>query len=122
MKHVTMIEDTPDGHLGRCETCGDRNDEYTGYGAAAKWCDEHEWYPRKRQRGARPGIKVLERQYREKSTNLVYTPEERALWLQLADELLAEMERKAALKAPIPGQMDLFPIPSEDPDEGESDE
>lgn len=105
MKHVTMVERFEDGHLGRCESCGERNDTFTGYGEAVAWCDEHEHSPRKGQRGAKPGLKALERLYRERSENLVYTPEERAQWVVLADELAERLKVKGQV---IEGQMSLL--------------
>lgn len=108
MKHSTTIESTPDGNLARCETCGDRAKEFTGYGPAMLWCDQHE----RRSAGGllnagpRPSLHTLERQYRENSTNLVYEPEERAQWTILADEIAEEL---AARNVTImEGQMELW--------------
>jgi len=101
-----MIENTPDGQLGRCETCGDRNSRFTGYGEAMAWCDEHE---RKGHLGgprSRPSLHTLERWYRERGDNLVYNPTERALWRQLADELAEEIA--ARNPGPLEGQMALW--------------
>lgn len=105
MQHVTMVETASTGYLGKCETCGERNTEFGGYGEQTAWCDEHEWAPRKNQRGARPGLKVLEKMYRERSGLLIYTPEEREQWLSLADELAERIKSK---KDPIDGQIALF--------------
>lgn len=104
-----MIETTPDGHLGVCETCGDRDTQFRGYGEAQAWCDKHE---RKAagvllNRGSRPSLKSLWRLYSERSSMLVYTPEERAQWRNLADET---WERIVATdkNTVIDGQMSLF--------------
>lgn len=118
MKHVTMIESTPGGYLGRCETCGDRNLEFTGYGEAHAWCDKHEH----RAAGIgfntgprQPALRTLERMYRENSTNMVYTPEERAQWKDLADELRDEIE--ARNPGPLPGQMALWETEKKEKDQ-----
>lgn len=105
MKHITTVEETPDGHLGRCETCGERNSAFAGYGAALQWCDEHEQSPRREQRGARPGLKALERMYRERSINNVYSVEERLIWVVLADEIAERTKHKADT---IEGQLSIF--------------
>lgn len=107
-EHVTMIENTPDGYLGRCTTCGARNTEFTGYGIAGEWCDQHETDARalRLNRGSTPGLATLERDFREKSQMMVYSPEERAEWARLADEL-ADRTRRHRTQA-LPGQMDLF--------------
>lgn len=108
MKHRTLIDSTPDGNLARCETCGDRAREFTGYGPAMLWCDQHE----RRSAGGllnagpRPSLRTLERQYRENATNLVYEPEERAQWKMLADEIREEIA--ARNPGPMPGQMELW--------------
>lgn len=107
MKHVTMIEQTPHGHIGRCETCQERMLEYAGYGTAQAWCDDHEHYPNK-ARGSRPSLTTLERFYRELSTNPVYDATEQAQWLMLADEIADRLKPKQDV---IDGQMDLFDLP-----------
>lgn len=98
-----MVESTPDGHLGRCESCGDRNQEFTGYGEAAAWCDAHERAPRKGKM-SRPGLKVLAQMYLDRSTNMVYTPEERAQWKVLGEELVERIK----MSGQLPGQIALF--------------
>lgn len=108
MSHHTAIEYTPDGHLAICETCGSRADRFMGFGEADQWCREHEHkaeYNRLNV-GARPGLKSLERQFREKSTLTVYTPEEREMWRLLAEEIAVELAARAP--GPIEGQMALF--------------
>lgn len=107
--HETTIEYTPSGHLAFCETCGARATEYTGFGEADQWCREHEHKAQymRLNVGARPGLKTLERQFREKSTLLVYTPEEREQWLALAEEIRTELD--ARTPGPIEGQMALWP-------------
>lgn len=112
MKHVTTVEQTPSGYLGRCETCGERNVEFTGYPQSMEWCDDHEYAPRKNQRGGKMGLKTLEKFYRERSGMMIYTPEERAQWLVLADEIAERYKHK---KDTIEGQLPLF-----DTDEGET--
>ncbi len=112
MRHVTMIQDSPGGHLGICE-CGDRDDVYRGYGEAAEWCDKHEHrgkYGLLNLGSRRPALKTVGRQYREKSLSTVYTPEEREQWRLLADGIDEELERQRASSAPMPGQIDIFSI------------
>jgi hypothetical protein len=115
MHHVTMIEYTPGGHLGVCETCGDRAKEFGGYGEADKWCREHERKAKylRLNSGSRPGIKTAEKIYRENGHNMVYTPEERTVWLMMADELADEIA--ARNPGQLEGQMELW-----DPPEGET--
>jgi hypothetical protein len=108
MTHITIVERTPYGFLGRCETCGDRAPAYTGHGEAESWCDRHEWLAQhiRLNVGSRPSLKTLERVYRENATNLVYTDTERRLWREMADELAEEIA--ARTPGPLPGQMGLW--------------
>lgn len=116
MEHVTVIDYGPEGHLGYCETCGARNSKHTGFGEAHQWCDEHAH----KAKGGRlndgprtPSLKTVERIYRENGNNTVYTPEERTVWLMMADEIAEEIE--ARNPGQLEGQMELW---SED--EGEA--
>ena len=111
--HTAMVENTPDGYLGRC-SCGDRNTEFTGYGVAAEWCDKHEREAKdlRLNKGPRPSMKTLEKQYREKSQMLVYTLLERAYWLRLADELA---ERLGTKSDTLDGQLGLFETEGDTP-------
>lgn len=104
-----MIENTPDGHLGICETCGDRDVRFRGYGEAQAWCDQHE---RKSaggllNAGSRPSLRTLWKNYSDRSQMMVYTPEERAQWRALADDLW-ERIRATDKNTIIEGQMTLF--------------
>lgn len=103
MKHITTVEEGGEGCLGRCITCGERNDRWSSYYEAAAWGDEHEQHPRKKQRGARPNLKTLEKFYRERAINTVYDPKERAQWLELADATLKQIKDEDT-----DGQMALF--------------
>lgn len=108
MNHVTTIEYTPAGHLGTCESCGARQSEFTGYGESDAWCRDHERKARylRLNVGARVGLKTTERMYRENGHNMVYTPEERTVWLMMADELADEIA--ARNPGQLEGQMELW--------------
>lgn len=115
MGHIAMIESTPAGYLGICETCGDRGTEFTGYGEAEKWVLRHEELAKSGRLHTGPlrqSAKTALRLYRERSESIVYTPEERAQWTLLADGL-AEHIRRFEKRAVIEGQMPLFETSSE---------
>lgn len=105
MKHVTSIDESPEGWLAICETCGERHAEHTGYGAAQAWCDEHEQSPHKGQPHTPLSLRTLERLYRDRSEMKVFTVAERREWLMLANELA---ERIKVKREQIEGQMSLF--------------
>jgi hypothetical protein len=111
MHHVTVIEFAgAKGHLGLCETCGARNDKYTGFGEAHRWCDDHAHKAaggRLNDGPRQPSLRTVEKVYRENANNDVYTPEERAIWQMMADEMAEEIA--ARNPGQLPGQMELWP-------------
>lgn len=97
------------GWLARCETCGWRGDRWRKEpGPAQEDADEHLFDARnlRLNSGPRPSTRTAIRIYRENSKSDTYTPEERQMWRQLADEL--EIELAARSKGPVEGQMQLF--------------
>ena len=110
MEHVTIIEYEPQGHLGMCETCGARNTEFTGFGEAHRWCDEHAKKAREGRLNTdgprNPSLKTVEKIYRENGHNMTYTAPERTVWLMMADEIADEIA--AQNPGPLPGQMELW--------------
>ena len=113
MKHDTTIDRTPSGHLGRCETCGDRNTEFTGYGPALDWCDKHERRGSAVMHKGAGSLRALARLYRDRSTLITYNATEREQWKMLAEEMEAEITARNTTV--LPGQMALY----EDDSEGE---
>lgn len=105
MKHVTLIEATPHGYVGRCETCQERALEGMHQSAAQGWCDHHERYPNMSRGGPTLSLVSLEKLYRERSANPVYLDRERRQWLALADEIADRLKSKHDT---TDGQLDLF--------------
>lgn len=106
---VTLTAVMGAGWLARCQTCGWRGDKWRKEpGPAQEDADEHMLDARymRLNSGSRPSAKTAVRIYRANSENPVYTPEERQMWRQLADEL--EIELAARTKGPVEGQMELF--------------
>ncbi len=95
IEHNTSIEPVGDGHIGICE-CGDRLLEPGPYGKADQWCNRHGMKAKARMlnSGGQPSLRTLERLYREHATNIVYTPEERAEWRMMADEIARHVKRR----------------------------
>lgn len=106
--HVVTVETHPEGYLGKCQTCGDRNEEFTGYGEASMWADRHEGDSRalRLNAGPRGSLTTLEREYRRKAELPVYSVEEKRQWLILADEIAERIKTKK--DSHIDGQLDLF--------------
>lgn len=121
--HHAYVMSTPDGHLGQC-TCGDRAEEYADIGESQRWCDKHERKARDRrlnQGSKSPKASTSVAYFRERARMAVYTPEERAAWESLADELEAAQRPTQSRTRPVPtlpGQLGLFsdePNPEERP-------
>lgn len=108
--HVTLVETHEPGYLGRCQTCGDRNEEFTGYGEATMWCDKHEGDARamRLNAGPRGSLSTLEREYRRKADLDVYSVEEKRQWLTLADEIAERI--KTSKDTTVDGQIALFDV------------
>ena len=94
--HTTSVEKIDEGYIGICEGCGDRLLEPDSYGKAERWANRHEMKAKARMlnTGGQPSLRTLERLYREHATNIVYTPEERAEWRKMADEIARHVKRR----------------------------
>lgn len=102
-----MIAATPGGFLPSC-TCGWRSLKFVSHHQAQLLADQHEQDARlsRLNRGPRPNAKTSARIFRENSQNPVFTPDERLMWANLADELEDEIASKEA--SVIDGQMEMF--------------
>jgi hypothetical protein len=97
------------GFLAKCSTCGWRGSKWRKESQYAQEDgDRHVYQARALRHNNRPppSAKTAIRIYRENAESETYTPSERDMWRQLADEL--EIELAARTKGPVEGQMELF--------------
>lgn len=107
MNHEVELVSLANGDArARCE-CGWATDWAESHLVEEK-ADQHQQDAKRLllNKGPKPSLKTLARYYREQSESKVFTAEQRAQWLMLAEEIEAEIATQAVTV--LEGQIELF--------------